>query len=159
MQPLSPNLKSALSIAGAVGVLTAAYLGFVQIIDTRIENKLRNSELERSIVREVNRYVVIDGTGSVIADPYNVFDEWIENISLTSKDPTAGPMSDAWLSIKLKKYSTTGPIVSKLEGNARCIPERVSSLEWRCELIALVVTGPYQPLHSKESRYLVHIYR
>jgi hypothetical protein len=153
---LHPSVKLALSIAAGVGVLLGAYGAIVQIIDSRVDARLRTSQVKEEIIREVSRYVVFDGKGTVVQDPNKIFDEWIESISVEKKSEYGA--LEAWVRIKFKRLVVTEPLLHSYGSGARAIAERVSSLEWKFNVIATYV-GPDPVLDSTSSRYLLQIFR
>lgn len=100
VKPLPPSVKLALSIAGGLGVLLATYLAIVQVIGSRVDSRLRTGQVKEEIIREVSRYVIFDGNGTVVHDPNKVFDEWIESITVEKRSDYGAP--EAWVRIKFK---------------------------------------------------------
>jgi len=159
---ISSFWKSASGIAGGLGILTAAILGIVQLIDSRIDARLKNSQLRDDIIKEVNKYLVFDGRGIVTNDPNRIYDEWIDTITVAKlKEAEAyGTDNSAAVTIKFKKHMEIEPFLFAYGDATKTIGVRVSNLEWKFYQINVITAGPDAPKKdSPEARFLLQIFR
>lgn len=138
--------------------MCAAVVTVIQFIDWRVDARLRDSFVVDEVLKEVNRYVLFDGRGTVVHDPNDIFDAWIDSISVEQRRDY-GDADQVEITIHFKKLVQVEPMLHSYGSGARAIGKRTSMLEWKFDVVSPGSAGPDVLLASRDARYLLQIFR